>query len=311
MALAAHKSHYEVRQHVLEIGRMECLRESIDHKVSGVLKTQQTAGLKLENLRSHESEELGRQLAKASAVLADYRNSVNVLKRVRQTIAINRRNFLVNGVELISTEGKLQMERSADWEQAALAFLSSLREDGIFLPEIGRIQAMFQQLDSDIDYSESVCEAHTASLHAVSDQLRIAGERHLGEMAHHLSIDSAAVVASIFAVIAVEIVLKDAVSKPAAWFLSLFLIVGSFGGTQILSSRWRGAWLERTSLGLATGCLACYLVLKLGYPRYSWDRLLPSHARYVVLLVVAFLVASIPVALVHWLGAKRRTGRRR
>ena len=275
------------------------------------MKKQQASALKLENLRSRESEELGWLLAEANAMLADYRSSVNVLKRLRRTIAINRRNFLINGVELISAKGKSQVEGSPDWEDAARAFLSSLGRDGIFLPEIGRIQAVLEQLDSDIDYGETVCEAHTSSLRAVSDQLRIAGERHLGEMAHHLSIDSAAVVASISALIAVEIVLKDAVSNPAAWFLTLCLIVGSFSGTQILSSRCRGAWLERTTLGLAVRCFACYLVLSFGYLRYLWDRLLPSlRASYVVPLVVAFLGASIPAALVHWLVAKRRTSRR-
>jgi hypothetical protein len=311
MAVAAHKIRYEEREHASEIRRMQSLRESIDQKASDIVKKQQASALKLENLRSRESEELGWQLAEANAVLANYRRSINVLKRLRRTIAINRRNFLINGVELISAKGKSQVEGSPDWEDATRAFFSSLGRDGIFLSEMGRIQAVLEQLDSDIDYGESVCEAHTSSLRAVSDHLRIAGERHLGEMAHHLSIDSAAVVASIFAVIAVEIALRDHASSPAAWFLSLFLIAGSFGGTQILSSRWRGAWLERTSLALAAGCLACYLVLSFGYPRYLWDRLLPSlRGNYVVLLVVVFLGASISVALVHWLVAKRRTGRR-
>lgn len=314
MALAGHKVHYEEGEHELEISRMKLRREGIDRDVSVVVNAQRTFGSQLDDLRSRESEKLGEQLAEVGAALADYRNSVNVLKRLRRTIAIDRRNYLVNGVELISAEGKLQIERSVDWEKTALVFLSNLKDDRIFLPQIGRIQAIFEQLDSEIDYAESVCEAHTASLRAVSDQLRIAGERQLGEMAHHLSIDSAAVVASIFAVIAVETVLKDAGSNLAPWFITLFLVAGSFGVTQLLSSRWRGGWGERASLALAGGCLGCYLMLTFGgtmrrvLTEIGWNGVLSLFEYDALLLVLAFTGGSIPVGLVHWLGSKRKNG---
>jgi hypothetical protein len=66
-----------------------------------------------------------------------------------------------------------------------------------------------EQLDAELDYSDWVIGRNAAVLESSTQQLQIAGQRELGEMSHHLAIDSAAVVATLFAFVVLE-----AVSKP-------------------------------------------------------------------------------------------------
>lgn len=261
-ALARHKISYERTEYLREREVAKRVQEDLERRVRRIVNMQRCLGAELEELRSDHAVEFQRELAGAGAVLADYGQSVGILAALRRTVAVNQRNFLINSVALISKAGAGEVARSIDQEGAAARLLARTHPEEIFAREASTFQGLCQQLESDIDYGNSLTKRHAATLGSARDQLRIAGERELGEIAHHLSIDSAAVVASVVAVIVTEMVLKaeGAIGEPIArWSLALALVVGSFAVTQVLSSGCRGKNLERWSVALAAGLLGVFL----------------------------------------------------
>ena len=99
------------------------------------------------------------------------------------------------------------MIRSRDQEEAAANFLDSLEDDEIFATSLGQTQGKRSQLDSDLSYDDFLIARYSGSLRSAADQLKIAGERELGEIGLHISVDSAAVVASVAAILVVEVVI--------------------------------------------------------------------------------------------------------
>jgi hypothetical protein len=320
VALAQHKIAYERTQHTQERPGLAKARTSLDQRASKLVRLQRNLSRELDELRSHEALEFQQQVAHANASLADYRHFVSLLKELRRTVMINRRIYLINCVALISSIGAKRVAGSIHQEQVAADLLASSQQDEIFGSYLGKLQGFCQQLDSDIDYADSLVERHAATLHSAGEQLRISGERELGEIAHHLSIDSAAVVASVIAVIAVETVLKSPLETThgigaSAWFLTLFLVVGSFAATQVLSSGGQGKKLERGSLALSGGLLAGFLWSLIsgkisGIPTFSdlYHRLL-----YIVALLdrdLLYIVAVLAGTGLGWFAHRRFQERR-
>jgi hypothetical protein len=263
MALARHKIAYERTEYLLERQGAKRIQDDLERRVREIVDTQRRLGPELEELRSQSAVQFQRKLAEAGAVLADYGQSVGLLKELRRTVVINQRTFAIHSVALISTRGADEVARSVDQEGAAARFLAKSHRDEIFVPETSGFQGLCIQLDSEIDYGTALAERHMRSLSSARDQLRIAGERELGEIAHHLSIDSAAVVASVVAVLVLEMIVTPSridtdVIGIGRWFLALGLIVGSFALTQILSSGCRGKQLERGSAAVAAGLMGAF-----------------------------------------------------
>ena len=263
VALARHKIAYERAEYLRERDVAKRIQDDLDRRVGEIVDMQRRFGPELDELRSHNAVEFQRKLAEAGAVLADYGQSIGLFKEIRRTVVVNQRIFLIHSVALVSTRGADEVARSVDQEGAAARFLAKSHRDEIFANETSGFQGLCRQLDSEIDYGISLTERYAASLGSARDQLRIAGERELGEIAHHLSIDSAAVVASVVAVIATEMILKPSesyIGDPIArWSLALALVVASFALTQILSSGCRGKHLERWSAAIAIGLFGGFL----------------------------------------------------
>jgi hypothetical protein len=298
VALARHKVDYEYAEYRKERNNLEHIRKDLELCAQQTAEEQRRHGAEVYELRGRHSHDFQGRLALAGVKLADYRHSVSLLKELRRSIDINRRNYQINSVALVSSHGAQMVANSMDRGKAASDILANLQQDEIFAADVGQIQAICQQLESDIDNANSLTERHAALLRASTDQLRIAGERELGQMAHHLSIDSAAVVASIAAVIVVEAVLDHGHGDLRAWFLALLLIVGSFAATQVLASGCRGKWLERGSLALAIGLLGGYLgTLNLNA---HWYRLL-TYANLRGFPYVTMLIGIVFGGLSHWL----------
>jgi hypothetical protein len=301
LALALQKLEYEIAQYWTERDTMARIRRPLTERFRALVDVQRHIGPELSELRSEEGERFQRLLAIAGAHLADYRQSVGVLKQLRRTFALNKGTYVINAVAVTSAAGRQRILASFDQENAAREFWQNVHEDGIVGPDVGRIEGMCRQIDADIDYAETLIERLGASLHSASDQLQIAGQRELGEMAHHLSVDSAAVVASIVAIITVEAILKGsgegAHASVAMWLFALAIIAASFAATLGLSSGWRGGRLERGSVAAAAwlfgSALAARLVPEL--PHFN----LEGFALY----AGAFAVGIIPGALgwlAHW-----------
>jgi hypothetical protein len=274
VSLARHKISYEKREYDLETGKMDLVGTDLDQCVNRIVNLQRALGPELDELLSQEAIDFQRRLATAGTILADYRQSVSVLKKVRRTFLINQRMFLIHSVALVSERGKHLLANSLDQETAAVKFLGTLDHDDLLAAEISRFQGIRNQANSDIDYAVSEVERYDAALHSAGEQLRIAGERELGEVAHHLAIDSAAVVASIAAVIATEMVLKEKSpgGEVAAWTLTFALVVGSFAVTRMLGTG-RGKTLEGwVAAAAALGSLAIYGVDRLVIPHLSLSR---------------------------------------
>jgi hypothetical protein len=307
VALARHKISYEKREYDLENQKMDAIGADLEKRVLDIVHLQRKLGPELDELLSQEAIGFQRKLAVAGTVLSDYRQSVSILKKLRRTFLINQRMYLIYSVSLVSERGKYLLANSIDQETAAAKFLANCDQDEIFAAELSRFQGIRNQTNSDIDYAMSEIERHQASLQSAGEQLRIAGEREIGEAAHHLSVDSAAVVASITAVIATEMILKPIEEHPeraiASWSLTVALILGSFAVTQMLSTGCSGKPMERRSLALALGCFAVFLVNRFAVALPT----VPAIARLHLPEVVAFLVCGFGSLYVYRRISERRS----
>ena len=307
VALARHKISYEKREYDLENQKMDAIGADLEKRVLDIVHLQRKLGPELDELLSHEAVGFQRKLAVAGTVLSDYRQSVSILKKLRRTFLINQRMYLIYSVSLVSERGKYSLANSIDQETAAAKFLANYDHEEIFAAELSRFQGIRNQANSDIDYAMSEIERHQASLQSAGEQLRIAGEREIGEAAHHLSVDSAAVVASITAVIATEMILKPIEEYPeraiAGWSLTIALILGSFAVTQMLSTGCSGKPMERRSLALALGCFAVFLVNRFAVALPT----VPTIARFHLPEVVAFLVCGFGSLYVYRRISERRS----
>ena len=315
VALAGHKIQFESQQYVKMGEEMGPLYQALDEGSSRILEVQAELGRELDELRSEKAVDFQQTLAAEAHRLADYRNQIGRAKGLRRTLIINRRNYLINSVALISSRGARQVERSREQEQAAAKFLDSCGEEEIFSTNLGQFQGKWNQLDSDLDYANSVVDRYASALQSATDQLWIAGERELGEIAHHISVDSAAVVASVAAILIVELVVKPnsehGSPSPLAnvWELAIAVVIGSFALTQVLSSGCRGKSLEKHSLALAFGFVGAWLA---SFPTV-WSGSLgragpvPGWIWQAAGLILGFLAGEVlHPRLSHWLERRRR-----
>lgn len=266
-ALARHKFAFEWAQYAQEHENLERMRRSLDRRSRWIIETQRFHGASLSELGGHESLEFQEKLARAANNLADYGHTVGLIKELRRTLQVNRTNFLVNCTALISSEGARQVSLSQHQEEAASLFLAAWQQEKkeeIFRSELGRMQGLCDQIDADIEYAELLIERHTASLRSGSEQLRMAGERELSEISRYHALEAAAVVASLAAVLAVELLrLGHTFEKQPVLSANLILlaVTSSFTIVQMLSGQGRPRTaLHRASFATACGFLAGSLV---------------------------------------------------
>lgn len=308
VALARHKIAYERTVYLREQEGAKRIRDDLERRVRKIVDMQRRLGPELEELRSHDAVEFQRELAEAGAILADYGQSVGLLKGLHNAVAVNQRNFLINAVALISRQGADEVARSVDQEPAAARFLAGSHRDQIFARETSSFQGLCQQLGSDVEFGNSVTERHAATLRSARDQLQIAGQRELGEIAHHLSIDSAAIVASVVAVVVTEMILKpeSSVGGPIArWSFALALVVGSFALTQVLSSGCRGKHMERWSTAISGGFFGVFFANRF-FPADHHPFLAQFHHGHLH-EVTALLLGALLGWFLHHRGKKYRS----
>jgi hypothetical protein len=280
LSLQLHKVEFEWEEYRKEDETMAQNEPLLMQHVKEINDLQRTLGPKLEELGAESGMLFQQKLAAAGVEIADYRHSVGVLKQLRRTFEIDRANYMINAASLATRTGKQRVAQSPDQEGAAAQVIATMQQDQIFGPELGRMQFYRRQLDSRIDYAETKVEYLSASLRAASDQLQIAGQRNLGEMAHHLSIDSAAVVASVFAVIGTQAVGDAAFQQNAPapkWLFSsifvLFLATVVFAATVWLSrSRKKG-----NLVGYSFLVAIVLLIVLLGW--WGWHELYAAVAQ--------------------------------
>ena len=262
VALAIHKIAYEREEFFKERTQMDHERRQLEPKVRMLVNSQRTFGRDLDELRSEKGKAIQRDLATAGAQLADYQYRVGLLRELFRTLVINQRVMSINAVAVLSEAGAQQVARSSDREQRALMFLSNWNSDEIFRKMAGDTKALCEQIKSDIEYESSFAERIAGSLQAIREQLQISGQRELGEIAYHLSIESAALVASIMALIAVEILLKDHERSVLAWAWAMFSVVAVFTAAQVVSDGYQRKPLQRNSVALTIGLGALCIALK-------------------------------------------------
>ena len=208
VALAKHKIAWESGQYAQKHSDLSRDKASLERRARWIVDTQQYHDAGLADLRSPESEEFQQKLARAQPALAAYSHAAKDVEDLRRTVAVNRANFLINSVALVSSGGVNRVAASASHEEAAREFLEKWQRshgDGIFLPELGRMEAQSGQLDIDSDYAGRAIARHSASLRSGGEQLEIAGQRELGQIAAHGTIQAAAVAASVAALLATEL----------------------------------------------------------------------------------------------------------
>jgi hypothetical protein len=258
VALARHKIFFELSQHDSVREDLESRGGKLEAKTVEILAEQRRLAGELDDLASDTAIDFENSLAKATNYLAEFRNRIGELKGLCRTIEVNRRNYLLHCVRLISAKQLKKVEQSRDRERAAGEVLDSLTDDGIFATDLGLITQKYQQISTDLGYAESVADRHTLALRSATDQLRIAGEREIAEMARHMAVDSAAVVASVAALVVIELAVKPhfEATKEAhkfhsleAWLLVTWVILLVYGGAQAFGAGFRGAKLVEKDSG--------------------------------------------------------------
>ena len=246
VALAKHKIAFEAGQYHQEHEALEREKESLERRARWIVRTQAYHDVGLTDLRSSESEEFQQKLARAQPNLAAYSHAASSVEDLRRTVVVNRTNFLINCVALVAEAGVSEVASAADQEVAATRFLETWQEkkgDGIFLPELGKMRALSTQLDVDSDYSGRAIARHAASLRSGGEQLDIAGQRELGEIAAHGALQGAAVAASVAALLATELLRTgdNLEEDPVLSFNVIALAVAfSFALVELLTEPLRG-----------------------------------------------------------------------
>jgi hypothetical protein len=264
VVLARHKIFFEIGQHQQVRKGLDDDANVLDEETLRFLEGQREMGAELDDLLSDRAVRFEQKLSAATNSLAHYRNDIGRLKELRRTIEVNRRNYLVACIQLIDEQMYRAVTRSRERDKTALKMLDRLTTDEVFGHDLGNIGQSYQQLDTDIGYADSVADRHDLALRSGTDQLRIASEREIAEIARHMSIDSAAVVASLAAVVAIELAVRDHEPEQHLWESLLLIgwsILGGYGLTQALGNRLRGNTPGRNSIVAAFGLAGGWFVV--------------------------------------------------
>lgn len=263
VALADHKFGFESAEYFRERASLERMRETLTRRAQWIVDAQRYHEENLNEVRAPDSIEFQQKLTRAATNVADFSQAVASVKELRRTLHINRDNFLINCPALLSADGATAIASADRQRDAALRFLADLRakqQEHIFSTELGRMQNTCDQLDADVEYANLLLERFGASLSSGREQLQIAGERQLGEISHHIAVDTAAVVASLAAIVAVELLKLRGTLEHSPVFagnIILLAVTASFAFVQMLTSPFHGkTWLERASFAATGGFIA-------------------------------------------------------
>jgi hypothetical protein len=286
VALARHKFVFEWNHYCQEREALDHMERVLDRNSRRIIEAQQIDAARLGQLRSLESLNFQKKLTQAGITFADYNETISRVQELRRTLHINRKNYLINCMALISSQAEAQVARAQRQDEAAAEFLRNRQEEEIFGGVLGQMQGNCDQLDSDLAYSGALTQRHLTSLRSASEQLQVAGEQQLAEMGHHISIETAAVVATLGAFIVVELLKTHNVSAPLETNLVLFVSSFSFTLVQMLTGSGHAkTWLERVSFAImftfGIGSLLAWRTEN-GFGRFWWI--------YLVTLVSGFLL---------------------
>jgi hypothetical protein len=316
--LARHKIFFELDQHRFLRKAMEDRGRILEKKTFAFISEQRRLGPKLDELVSETAIQFEEKLTQATNRLAAYRNRLGRLRELRRTLEINRRNYTLHCLRLISAKKFAQVERARDRLLVAGQALDSLEHDQIFNADLGTITQHCQQVDTDIGYSESVADRHTEALRAASDQLRIAGERETAEMARHMAVDSAAVVASIAALVVIELAekrhhesLENKVKEHhlsfvpffhqlESWLLVGWVILIIYGLTQAVGARLHGNKPGFKSLVAGFGLSFAWVGTLLVY-HYNQNGQINTAAKFWTGGIRCVILGLIGAGIAYWL----------
>jgi hypothetical protein len=312
LAVARHKFTFEWQGYLQEHDQLERVRQSLDRRARWIVETQRYHGEQLSELGTRQSVEFQQKLTRATNNLADYRQTVSLVKELRRTLHISRRNFLTHCPALISAEGARRVAFAEDQAQAASAFLATWQEqraEEIFRHELGRMQGLCDQLDADIEYADLLVERHGAALRSGAEQMRLASERALGAISRSGDIDTAFVVASLSVLLALELLrLGGTLEQRPALSANLMMLsaAGSFALVLMITGRGRAKTrLQRGSFAVAVGFLAGCLAAGV------WGGVSPVPAWFAWTNAAAVAVGALAGGLAHWTIELRSLRRRR
>jgi ppGpp synthetase/RelA/SpoT-type nucleotidyltranferase len=265
-ALARHKVAFEREQYRQALRTLDRMRRTLERRTDWIIDTQRYHGMRLGRLRSDESTEFQEKVTRATNTLADYRQTASLIQDLRRTLAINRANFLIHCSALISAEGVKRVESAERQEEAASEFLRGWQQeqrDEVFSTELGQMQGLCDQVDADIAYSEQLIERHEAALRSGRQQLQIAADRQTAEINGSGAINTGLVVASLAAVVAVELLkVRDFLQREPSVAVNVLLlaVTGAFSVVLWLAGGDVRPALRRGSFAVATGFLVSALV---------------------------------------------------
>lgn len=308
VALARHKFAFERSLYLDARGNLERIEARLDDRARWILDTQLYHGAELSDLRSKASDEFQAKLVRASNDLADYTQTTSRVEELQRTVAVNRKNFLINCTALISREGAAQVELAERQSDAASAFLatwSAGHREEIFRGELGQMQGLCDQLDTAIHYSHRLSERYATAFRSGREQLQIAGERQIAEISAGGSVDTALVVASLALVVAVQLLQISGWFERQPWFAAnvmLLVLSGTFLVSLALTGSPLNSRLRRGAFAATIGLLAssaAALFLDIGSPWFIWMNL------------GVFVVGALMGILIHgWFEIRSRLRRR-
>jgi hypothetical protein len=213
------------------------------------------------------TEEFQHEVHQVANRLAWFRSHVSELKRTRRTLHIARRNYVIHAASIVNDGAQLEILGSDSHESAAVRLLTQWKKapdggDENLLADFGEMREVCDQLSTDLEYSDEAIERNRAMLQSSTEQLQMAEHHHLKEISHHMSIDSAAVVASLAAFVAVEALVKPLDLDHSIFGLGLVLCVASLAFSVLV---WKAkgpnpkTLLERGSIVVTFGVIAATL----------------------------------------------------
>ena len=288
-ALARHKIFFEQDEHQLMRKSLKDRGEQLEKETMTFLAGQRRLEPAVAELASETTKTFEQNLSEATYRLGLYRNNLARLQELQRTLEVNQRNYTIHCIHLISARKFAEVRRSRDRLAASQRFLDDIQSDDIFGADLGTMAQHCQQVETDVGYSQSIAHRCTLALQSATEQLRIAGENEVARMAGHLAVDSAAVVASVAALVIIELAEKrhfDAVAKRIersatstelghhslhfveGWFLVAGVVLLAYGLTYAFGSRFRGEKPGRRSTVLGFGLLFAWVGMVFAFHRW-------------------------------------------
>jgi len=238
---------------------------------------------------------LQQAVIRAARVSSELQEVVSRFRALQRTLDVNRINFTTHAPTLLSEAGHGIVRGSQRPEESASAYLDAYTDEVLFSRQIADMQRSRQQIDADLDYLDHDIRRNdlarqTAQLQ-LQLELQVAGQTELREMASLHSVEAAAVVASLIAIVAAEAMKLGGeehsiagTNGRLAFNVLLLAAAGSFALVRLFATfNQKKTLIERGSVAV-TGGFAVGTVVA-----WIWGRTIPLHADIGFVVVGALL----------------------